>query len=149
MTFEGSKNVAEGVGEIYKRIDSVISKHNPQCSKCGNCCDFESFGHKLYVSTPEMIYFKSHFKGPYRKMTRQICPYLENGKCTVHNRRFAGCRIFFCRADAKWQNELSEQIIKELKLLCEQNNISWQYAELSAALDSDIAGMDFNGHELF
>ena len=48
------------VSEIYKWIEDQQLANKAiagKCSACGKCCDFEQYGHRLYVTTPEMIYF--------------------------------------------------------------------------------------------
>ena len=43
--------------ELYQMLDERIAAASPECANCGNCCDFERFGHRLYVTTLEMLYF--------------------------------------------------------------------------------------------
>ena len=69
-------------------------------------------------------------------MPGPACPYMENGKCTARDFRFAGCRIFFCKADDEKINELSELVIKKFKALCDEFNFPYRYVELSAALNN-------------
>ena len=52
-----SSNIAAAVELVYKDIESRLPQ-NMQCRACGKCCDFKNFGHRLYVTTPELIYFK-------------------------------------------------------------------------------------------
>jgi hypothetical protein len=69
-------------------------------------------------------------------MLTQQCPYLEDGKCTVRNYRFAGCRIFFCKADKDFQNNLSEKTIEKFKALCDKFNFPYRYVDLSTSLNN-------------
>lgn len=132
-----SKNekVCNEVRSIYDWLDSQIKFMNVDCSGCGKCCDFESFGHKLFVTSPELLYFCENLK-PLRKMPTGVCPYMEDNKCTARDFRFAGCRIFFCKADDAKINDLSEQAIKKFKTLCDEYNFPYRYMELSATLNS-------------
>ncbi|MDP2932796.1 MAG: hypothetical protein Q8N81_01555 [bacterium] len=148
-----------------------IKSMNVDCSACGKCCDFESFGHKLFITSPELLYFRTNIKpskenqGPSDsagclglapapvagvqsrerkravtleicKQVSQICPYLKNGKCTARDFRFAGCRIFFCKADSEKINELSEQAIKKFKTLCDEFDFPYRYVDLATALNN-------------
>lgn len=150
--------ICSEVKQIYDWLDSNIKSLNNQCAACGKCCCFESFDHKLFVTTPELLYFSKNVKnlkpmltqtplearrqrrltaakgGP--PLTGQTCPYLEGDKCTVRNYRFAGCRIFFCKADKDLQNKLSEETIGKFKALCDKSNFPYRYVDLATALNS-------------
>jgi hypothetical protein len=73
-----------------------------------------------------------------KPMTGSRCPYNVEGKCTVYEYRFAGCRIFCCNADADFQSSLSELALRRLKSICAEFKISYRYTDLSTAL-GDIA----------
>lgn len=173
MTVKNEKTVliCAHVAQIYDWLDSNIEPFNNQCTACGKCCRFESFGHNLFVTTPELLYFRQNVKNPKSMLTQQ-CPYLENGtpphqftlrwislkehlkpigltfktlhrsanwcggKCSVRNYRFAGCRIFFCKADTDLQNKLSEEAVEKFKLLCEKFNFPYRYIDLTTALNN-------------
>jgi Fe-S-cluster containining protein len=137
--------ICKQVSQIYDWLDSQIKSLNAECSACGKCCDFDAFGHKLFITTPELLYFKKnivissevpiHRDGVEKSIQKNICPYLKDGKCTARDFRFAGCRIFFCKADSEKINELSEQAIEKFKTLCDEYNFPYRYMELSAALN--------------
>jgi Fe-S-cluster containining protein len=129
------------VDEIYNWLDLQISSHSNLagiCDACGRCCDFEKFDHRLFVSTPEIFYLTANISGNLKLMTTSRCPYQTDGKCTIYKFRFAGCRIFCCKADKDFQSSLSESAIKKFKLLCTEFQIPYQYTDLATAL-SDMA----------
>jgi Fe-S-cluster containining protein len=134
---ENNLTVTDTVTDIYKWIDSVIEADNSSlCQACGNCCDFKTFGHRLYVTTPEMVYFANSLPpSDLKPMSTGLCPYNIEGKCTVYTRRFAGCRIFSCRGNSDLQSQLSEQAIQKFKNLCNNLDIPYRYVELSVALN--------------
>ena len=102
----------------------------------GNCCDFGSFGHKLFVTTPELVYLvvklspeifgseilsrentgqekispEKAWLGRIKPMPSQICPYRDSstGKCSIYDYRFASCRIFCCNVDEQAQSAQAE-----------------------------------------
>ena len=141
------------VSEIYKWIDEQLGQ-NPAaglprptsgrveagaCSACGKCCDFEAFGHRLFVTTPEMIYFADKTGGQkFKQMTTGRCSYQHDSKCTVYKYRFAGCRIFSCKGNVDFQSELTEAVVRKFKDLCEKFKIPYQYAELPTACQAVI-----------
>jgi len=122
------------VAEIYRRLDSQIDSAGLKggCKSCGQCCDFEKSAHRLFVSSPELMYFPEGWLKP---MSTGRCPFNRKGKCTVYDFRFAGCRIYYCRADADFQNRLSEQALKRFKSVCRQFNIPYRYTDLASALN--------------
>ncbi|HBG28703.1 MAG: hypothetical protein A2Y10_12175 [Planctomycetes bacterium GWF2_41_51] len=128
------KEICKQVKQIYDWLDAEIKSLNADCCVCGKCCDFDSFGHKLFITSPELYYFYENLK-PLKKMPAGVCPYMENGKCTARDFRFTGCRIFFCKADDEKINDLSEQAIRKFKGLCNEYNFPYSYMELSKALN--------------
>ena len=133
-----TQQISTRVCEIYDWI-SQTQRQNPQkagkCNACGQCCDFETYDHRLYVTTPELIYF-SHLVTWAKPMTKGICPYLENGKCSVYDARFAGCRIFNCRGNFEFQNNLSESALDKFKKICLEFELDYLYQPLDKALNS-------------
>jgi Fe-S-cluster containining protein len=45
------------VRAIYALLQSQIDLRKPICSASGKCCNFESYGHRLYVTTLELATF--------------------------------------------------------------------------------------------
>ena len=130
-----SAQIIEEVEAVYRWLDEQLAKMDSSCRACGNCCDFESFGHKLYVTTPELIHFQHHLGSDIKEMSTGVCPYRIDGKCTVYPYRFSGCRIFSCKGDAEKENALYEQAISKFKSLCERINIPYHYVYLQVGLD--------------
>ena len=132
------KEIVLRVGDIYKRLDEQIVADCTKagvCNVCGKCCDFKAFDHRLFVTTPEMMFFADKLGVEnIKKMATGRCPYQIDGKCTVYKYRFAGCRIFCCKGNADFQSELTEAAIKKFKLLCDEFRIPYRYVELPTAL---------------
>lgn len=122
------------VAQIYQSLDEQIAGMGQSCQACGGCCDFEAFGHRLYLTTPELMYFTHSAGRPLAVMAGGVCPYRIEGKCSVYPFRFAGCRIFQCKGDESRQGELSEAVIVQFKGLCERYGIAYRYADLKTAL---------------
>ncbi|MDD5133843.1 MAG: hypothetical protein PHP01_00350 [Phycisphaerae bacterium] len=126
--------ICDEVEQIYDWLDASINKIGGECSACGRCCDFKSFGHRLYITTPEVLYFKTNLKN-LKQMTTDVCPYMEKGKCTAREFRFAGCRIFFCKTDGELLSKLSEQAVEKFKKLCDKYSLQYRYTDLKTALN--------------
>ncbi len=123
---------------IYKKIQTAVEQSPAlagKCRACGNCCNFSSFDHLLYVTPPEIEYLAFHI-APHKikPMTDGICPYSVQGKCAVYEHRFAGCRIFCCAGDKDFQSRLTESTLADLKQLCVEFELPYSYRQLSEAL---------------
>lgn len=133
-----SEAITNSVTRIYSWLDGELDEQQT-CQACGKCCDFESFGHKLFVTTPEIICFMTKITPENLKpMTGGICPYNSDGKCTVYEDRFAACRIFNCKTDTEMQSAITEEALQELKNLCESYEIPYRYVDLKTALNNPI-----------
>lgn len=132
--------IVKRVAEIYNRLDSEISANYEvwqTCDACGRCCDFDSFDHRLFVTTPELMHLTEKLAPEnVRPMTTGRCPYNADGKCTIYEYRFAGCRIFCCKSDSESQNRLSESAVKKFKSICTELDIPYRYTDLATTLNS-------------
>ena len=133
--------VVAAVREVYVHIDKVVASWGSPaaglcCAACGDCCDFETYDHRLFVTSPEVSYLAAELaRSGLKTMQSSRCPYNVEGKCAVHQHRFAGCRIFFCRGDADKQAELSQWASVQFKNICHVNNIPYTYTDLRSALN--------------
>lgn len=131
-----NSKIADAAAALYEWIDSQDIGREDQCGACGECCDFDGFDHKLFVTSPELIYFSVKM-GPekIRPMTAGRCPYNIDGRCEVYTHRFGGCRIFFCRGDSDLQNKISEAAITKFKAICAEFDLPYRYTELRDGLN--------------
>ncbi len=141
----GTNNqLLERVAEIYNRLDLQTRRYSDlagQCSACGNCCDFAQFDHRLFVTTPELMYLAANLAAENIKaMPTSRCPYNIDGKCSIYEYRFAGCRIFCCKASPDFQSRLTESVLKKFKSLCTKFRIPYRYTDLPTALSSFVSG---------
>ena len=127
------------VAEIYGWLDSQIRESANlagQCNACGTCCDYDVFDHRLFITPPELMYLAANLGAENIKAMRTSrCPYNIDSKCTIYKYRFAGCRIFCCKANQDFQSTLSESTLKKLKSLCTQLHIPYRYSDLATALN--------------
>ena len=137
---QANRQLLERVAEIYKWLDLQICSGSGlagDCRSCGDCCDFEGFDHRLFITPPELMYLAANPDSESIKpMPSSRCPYNVDGKCAVYEYRFSGCRIFCCNGDADFQSSLSEETLKKLKSICTEFRIPYRYADLAAELNS-------------
>lgn len=140
---EGHRRLVEEVANAYAWIESQQRREQHRagsCNACGACCDFPVYGHRLYVTPPELIYLAAKLNTDrLASMPGGRCPYQQDNRCTIHEHRFAGCRIFTCRGDPVFQAELTEAALKQLKRLCEAFRIPYRYQDLPTALNTFAA----------
>jgi len=126
------------VAELYAWIDQEIQNHGDvagSCRACGQCCDFAAYDHRLFVTTPELIFFQVQLNDPVKSMTAGRCPYQAQEKCSVYEIRFLGCRIFGCERSSSFQTELMETALQRLRELCDEFDIPYGYLDLAKALN--------------
>lgn len=137
---EANRRLLERVAEVYKWLDLQACSDADMagaCKSCGDCCDFDGFGHRLFITPPELMYLAANLGAENIKpMLSNRCPYNVDGKCSVYEYRFSACRIFCCNGDADFQSRLSEEILEKLKSICTEFQIPYRYADLAAALGS-------------
>ena len=125
------------MAELYDWLDKQIATNidSSSCVACGDCCDFEKFGHRIYVTSLEAAYLKDNLMEEKLKApVKGGCPYKVDNKCSMRDFRFGPCRIFFCKADSEFQNQLSEDFLKQIKQLCQQFNFEYTYSNLPDAI---------------
>jgi hypothetical protein len=134
----------EKVAGVYRWLQAQISSDAGlagECRACGSCCDFDRFDHRLFVTPPELMYLAANLRaGNVKPMPGSRCPYNVDGKCTVYEYRFSGCRIFCCNGSADFQSRLSEEALGKFKSICTDFQIPYRYTDLQAALNS-LAGL--------
>lgn len=136
----GHRRLIEEVAALYDWIEGQLRAapgRVGRCNACGACCDFPAYDHRLFVTPPELIYLAAKLDvNRLEPMPTGRCPYQQDNRCTIHEHRFAGCRIFHCRGDSAFQGDLSEEMLRRLKVLCEQFQIPYRYQDLPSALDT-------------
>ena len=132
-----NNKIADAVAEVYNWIDSQANQVLAQCDMCGKCCDFEGYDHRLFVTSPELIYLAVKLQpDKIKPMPTSKCPYNIDGKCTAYPYRFGSCRIFFCKADKDLESKLAEEALEKFKSICEEFNIPYCYVDLASALNN-------------
>lgn len=142
----GRRRLVEEVAALYDWIEEQLRQEPDRagrCNACGACCDFLAYDHWLFVTPPELIYLAAKLNvDRLEPMPGGRCPYLRDGKCTIHKHRFVGCRTFSCTGDADFQNGLSEAALKRLKGLCDGFQIPYRYYVLPMALNTFTVGQE-------
>ena len=159
--------VAAFFAEARVRIAEVVRAQRPICLASGACCNFEKFGHRMYVSGLEAAFVvaridaarRARAANPLRVLDveaargRGDCPYLVTNAndpasrafCGEHEERPLGCRIFYCDRGAdgrgsEWQSDLYEAMHREVIVLHETVGAPYLYLEWREALAAVASG---------
>ena len=128
---------------IYESLDHAAPRAATQgsaCRQCGRCCDLEAYGHRLFLTTPEWVFFLNGLGDrPIRPMQSGRCPYNEGSLCAVYPIRFAGCRVFGCGLDTQTQSEMTELALVRLKAVCVQHDLPYRYVDLASAINGRLS----------
>ncbi|MFA9479163.1 hypothetical protein ACERK3_12800 [Phycisphaerales bacterium AB-hyl4] len=147
------RDIDRALRDLYARLDADIASRGPTCWTSGRCCNFDAFGHRLYVTGLEIAWFRQHAPSPNTRtppasplslpqlQLPAACRYQVDGKCSTHAVRPLGCRIFFCQTGTEhWQHELYEQYLNDLRELHDREALPYAYMEWRAGLiEADAA----------
>ena len=134
------------LGQIYADLAGATAVRKPRCDASGRCCNFDAFGHRLYVTTLELGAFVLELPRPGTAATSAQslpvltgkepgCVFQVDGLCSVHAIRPFGCRIFFCDPTAEsWQQDQYELLHGRIKKLHAEYSIPYIYVEWRQAM---------------
>lgn len=140
--------VEDGLRRVYNRLESLIAQKGAVCWASGRCCRFESFGHDLYVTGLEVAWVlrqvESDSGGVPVGWSRRLimdgpCPFQATKLCSVRQIRPLGCRVFFCQEGTeRWQQEVYEQMLGDLRSLHDIHDVEYRYLEWRRALSAGL-----------
>jgi Fe-S-cluster containining protein len=136
--------VQAAVESVYCALQDQIDLRRPICVTSGRCCQFEEFGHRLFVTTLEMAAFLANMTAADRAALAggngSGCPFQHSKLCTVHSIRPFGCRVFFCDATSTdWQQQQYEFFHREFRRLHESLGVRYFYVEWRQALAAGLS----------
>lgn len=138
------KNILEINSEIietYDTLDLELSKINPGCNACGECCHFNTYGHVLYTSNIEVNYLLENVNVPPYDPNQNICPFLKDNVCTIRDFRMLGCRAFYCNPNYRVITQevyIYNKYYDMIKGIAKRNQIEWLYAPMMKLLQSKL-----------
>ncbi|MEM8739092.1 MAG: hypothetical protein AAGG38_11530 [Planctomycetota bacterium] len=152
--------VDDKLRELYAELDASVAARGPTCWASGECCRFEAYGHRLYVTGLEIAWFLGQVERgagtgaeaggnrgggraegggvrlPQFAEEAGSCPYQVGGRCGEHGVRPMGCRVFFCQAGTEaWQQALYEDFLGRLRGLHEAEGVAYRYMDWIAGLN--------------
>lgn len=160
--------VDAAIASLHAELDAAVARRGATCWQSGDCCRFDEYGHRLYVTGLEAAWFlRRHAHAPTGNRdaaserpsadsllrlpvahgstaaappTEQpACPYQIDNRCTVHAIRPMGCRVFFCEPGTEqWQRETYERFHTQMRNVHETHGIAYRYMEWRAALEQGV-----------
>jgi len=119
---------------VYREADAWAAEREASCDACGECCDFEGQGHRLYASLVEagwMLYCQR----PGKAIEENRCPYHVEGRCANRAGRTLGCRTYFCRGvNVPEAFAYHEELLARLKKTTLQLGLPWRYDRIDRIL---------------
>lgn len=138
------KQITQDVCMFYAQVAVALARLPQPCTMCGFCCHFAANKYRLYASNLEFIYLFDKYQAPPMTIGNDVCPFLQNGKCSVHDRRFLGCRTYF-RLHTKIERIQSEEIyecqLDLLKELHRKYRLDWNYQDCMPVFQEEF-GLD-------
>ena len=142
-----SAPVQQAMAEMVAECEQAVRARRPLCLANGNCCNFERFGHALWLTGLETAWCLRQL--PTMPTTDQVeaamrrgdCPFLQGGSCGVHWARPLGCRAYFCDGEGDgWQEALLESWHGRVRTLHESLALPYRYDEWRRLLRDFAAG---------
>ncbi len=126
----GKIEFLDGLREVLTQADSAIARSGNNCQGCGECCDFASAEHRLYVSTGELALLSS--VEPVVEPTLLKCPYQADQQCFARSCRPLGCRVYFCKSSLA--DDFYEQFHRKIIDFHKRFEVDYCYEELTSSL---------------
>lgn len=130
---QAEEKFLSALDRLYTLVDTTVAARRWVCTACGDCCDFATSGHRLYLSTGELALLTA--TDPPQPPSPGRCPYQLNRRCTVRTVRALGCRLFFCDPAAREAFQHHYEIYhRQIRRLHDAHGLPYCYVELAAAL---------------
>jgi len=123
--------------ELYAEVDAAVAAAGPVCVASGRCCRFKEYGHTLFISNLEADVLLAAAPPYDAPVSSDFCPFQKDNLCTAREPRPLGCRVYYC--DPAYQetgNRLSEEYLRSLKRLADEQGVEWRYAPLHYFLNN-------------
>lgn len=129
--------VIRAVADLFADVDLEMATYRKQCARCGQCCRFAIYDHRLFVTTMELAYLMAHARPDVSSPTSNSgdCIYQTRESCSIYPHRMLGCRIFLCKLpDTSSQGDLGARWHRAMIELHEEHCVPYCYAEWGDAL---------------
>ncbi len=158
----GRSAVDQSLRRLYADLDAAVAARGPRCDASGRCCQFDAYGHRLYVTGLEIAWLLRQLPAapdpnPQEPSPRPAsalnilpqtppleggCRFQKDRLCTVHRVRPMGCRVFFCEKGTEdWQHALYEDFLARLRRLHDAHTLPYAYLEWRHGLQEAVSAL--------
>jgi uncharacterized protein len=119
---------------VYADLEAELPRYKFVCVASGDCCDFDAFGHRLYVTTLEAEHFLRNSPRQRANQNPRHCPaWGADRTCKARAGRMLGCRTFYCGDHKNGDpNEIYERYYRRVKDIHERHGLPFRYADITA-----------------
>lgn len=117
---------------VYDELDEELPRYRFTCSASGRCCDFDAYGHRLYLTTLEAEMFFRNGPADRANDDPRHCPaWGPDRLCNAREHRMLGCRTYYCPPyPAGVPEELHERYFRRIKALHVVHGIPYAYRDV-------------------
>jgi len=116
---------------LYKSVDEALSQESFSCKMDGACCCFEESGLNLFATYLEAAYLIKKSGELKEKISKKICPFLNESLCKARSGRTLGCRLYYCGDNCEESfSLLYENFHDKIKKIHHFHGIEYIYKEL-------------------
>lgn len=113
--------------QIYALVDQEIQHTDVCCKCCGQCCDFDHNGLRLYIYHIERLWIMQNLQGNSLCLKQGRCSAQNQLLCGIHEIRPLGCRTQFCSTTLQ---DIYEKYATKIKALEKKFGIPYCYSNL-------------------
>jgi Fe-S-cluster containining protein len=137
-------DIVAALEQTRSELAGRIHTRGPVCEMSGRCCNFDAYGHRLYVTGLEIAWLLSTAAAPSLWQSRltptAACPFQVERRCSIHTIRPLACRSFFCQLGTEdWQQQLHEEFLGSLRRLHDRFALPYRYMEWRSGLADALA----------
>lgn len=117
---------------LYADLEAELPRFQFTCAASGRCCDFDTFGHRLYASTLEAEHFFRCSPEERQNDDERQCPAWGSDKlCHAREGRMLGCRTYFCGPyPVQPPDDIYERYHRRLKAIHDRHGIPFRYQDI-------------------
>lgn len=118
---------------LYADLERELPRYRFTCAASGACCDFDAYGHRLYVTTLEAEWFFRHAPAERANDDPRACPAWGRDRlCKARSARMLGCRTYFCGPYPNGRPEdVHAPFHARLQRLHERHGVPYQYRDIT------------------
>ncbi len=122
----------EDLDRLYRELEAELPRYGFTCAASGRCCDFDAYGHRLYVTTLEAERFFRRAPEARANEDPRLCPAFGKDRlCHARDARMLGCRTYHCGPyPVRPPDDVYERYLARLKAIHDRHRIPYAYRDV-------------------